>query len=80
MSVRTAPVTGSIATTDAVVGTPAKDRGRRVAKSSGPSREHKLLDRAAEAAIKNTCKFKPGTVDGKPETLTTFVEYDWKLN
>ena len=47
--------------------------------SSGPSREHKLLDRAAEAAIKNTCKFKPGTVDDKPEPLTTFVEYDWKL-
>ena len=52
----------------------------RSPRRSGPSREHKLLDRAAEAAIKNTCKFKPGTVDGKPETLTTFVEYDWKLN
>lgn len=50
-----------------------------IAKSSGPSREHKLLDRAAEAAIRDTCKFKPGTVDGKPEPLTTFVEYDWKL-
>ena len=45
----------------------------------GPSREHKLLDRAAEAAIRDTCKFKPGTVDGKPEPLTTFVEYVWKL-
>ena len=51
----------------------------KIAKSSGPSREHKLLDRAAEAAIRDTCKFKPGTVDGKPEPLTTFVEYDWKL-
>jgi protein TonB len=50
-----------------------------VVRSSGPSREHKLLDRAAEGAIKNTCKFKPGTVDGKPEPLTTFVEYAWKL-
>jgi len=50
-----------------------------ITKSSGPSREHKLLDRAAEAAIRDTCKFKPGTVDGKPEPLTTFVEYDWKL-
>jgi protein TonB len=62
------------------VGTDGRATATEIAKSSGPSREHKLLDRAAEAAIKNTCKFKPGTVDGKPETLTTFVEYDWKLN
>lgn len=62
------------------VGTDGRATATEIAKSSGPSREHKLLDRAAEGAIKNTCKFKPGTVDGKPETLTTFVEYDWKLN
>jgi protein TonB len=61
------------------VGIDGKATATEIAKSSGPSREHKLLDRAAEAAIKNTCKFKPGTVDGKPEPLTTFVEYDWKL-
>ena len=61
------------------VGVDGKATATEIAKSSGPSREHKLLDRAAEAAIKNTCKFKPGTVDGKPEPLTTFVEYDWKL-
>jgi protein TonB len=62
------------------VGTDGRATATEIAKSSGPSREHKLLDRAAESAIKTTCKFKPGTVDGKPETLTTFVEYDWKLN
>jgi outer membrane biosynthesis protein TonB len=39
-----------------------------------------LLDRAAESAIKNTCKFKPGTVDGRPQALTTTVVYVWKLN
>jgi len=61
------------------VGVDGKATATEIAKSSGPSREHKLLDRAAEAAIRDTCKFKPGTVDGKPEPLTTFVEYDWKL-
>jgi len=61
------------------VGTDGRATATEIAKSSGPSREHKLLDRAAEAAIKNTCKFKPGTVDGKPQTLTTQVDYVWKL-
>ncbi|MFI4932136.1 MAG: energy transducer TonB [Burkholderiales bacterium] len=61
------------------VGIDGRATATEIAKSSGPSREHKLLDRAAEAAIRDTCKFKPGTVDGKPEPLTTFVEYDWKL-
>jgi len=61
------------------VGVDGRATSTEIAKSSGPSREHKLLDRAAEAAIRDTCKFKPGTVDGKPEPLTTFVEYDWKL-
>jgi protein TonB len=61
------------------VGIDGKATATEIAKTSGPSREHKLLDRAAEAAIRDTCKFKPGTVDGKPEPLTTFVEYDWKL-
>ena len=61
------------------VGVDGRVTATEIAKSSGPSREHKLLDRAAETAIRETCKFKPGTVDGKPETLTTFVEYAWKL-
>ena len=61
------------------VGIDGRATATEIAKSSGPTREHKLLDRAAETAIRDTCKFKPGTVDGKPEPLTTFVEYDWKL-
>ena len=61
------------------VGVDGRATSTEIVRSSGPSREHKLLDRAAEAAIKNTCKFKPGTVDGKPEALTTFVDYVWKL-
>jgi len=52
----------------------------RVERSSGSTREHKLLDRAALEAIAGSCKFKPGTVDGKPEPLWTQVEYVWKLD
>jgi protein TonB len=61
------------------VGTDGRATATEIARSSGNSREHKLLDRAAETAIRSTCKFKPGTVDGKPESLTTFVEYAWRL-
>ncbi|MET3108580.1 protein TonB [Oxalobacteraceae bacterium GrIS 2.11] len=46
----------------------------RVEKSSG----YKGLDTAAKNAL-SICKFKPGTVDGKPQQLWTAVEYVWKL-
>jgi len=49
-----------------------------VERSSGPSREHKLLDRATMEAVK-ACKGRPGTVDGKAERLAGRVEYVWKL-
>ena len=62
-----------------MVGTDGRATATEIARSSGATREHKLLDRAAETAVKNTCKFKPGTVDGKPEPLTTYVEYAWRL-
>ena len=61
------------------VGTDGRASATEIEKSSGPTREHKLLDRAAETAIRNTCKFTPGTVDGKPEPLTVPVTYVWKL-
>src|SRR5262245_20304771 len=61
------------------VGIDGRATATEIAKSSGPSREHKRLDGGAEAAIRDTCKFKPGTVDGKPEPLTTSVSYVWKL-
>lgn len=61
------------------VGVNGRAISTEIARSSGPTREHRLLDRATESAIRDTCKFKPGTVDGKPEPLTTFVEYSWKL-
>jgi len=49
-----------------------------IEKSAGPSREHKMLDRLTLEAVK-ACKGKPGTLDGKPEKLTSRVTYVWKL-
>ena len=49
-----------------------------VEKSSGPTREHKQLDRATLEAVR-ACKGRPGMVDGKPERLSGRVEYVWKL-
>ena len=49
-----------------------------VEKSSGPTREHKMLDRLTLEAIK-ACKGKPGTLEGKPEKLTARVVYVWKI-
>ena len=50
-----------------------------VAQSSGPTREHKQLDRLALEAVK-ACKGTPGTLDGKPEKLTARVAYQWRLD
>jgi protein TonB len=50
-----------------------------VEKSAGPTREHKMLDRLTLEAVR-ACKVTPGTVDGKPETLTSRVTYVWRLN
>jgi protein TonB len=50
----------------------------RVERSSGPTREHKMLDRMTLDAVQ-ACKGTPGTVDGKPERLTGRIEYVWKL-
>lgn len=47
----------------------------KVDKSSG----HKSLDKAAIAAL-TTCKFKPGTKDGKVGDGVAKVEYTWKLD
>jgi protein TonB len=49
-----------------------------VEKSAGPSREHKMLDRLTLEAV-TACKGKPGSLDGKPEKLTSRVTYVWKL-
>ncbi len=46
----------------------------RVERSSG----YKRLDEAARKAL-SLCKFKPGTVEGKPEASWARIEYDWKI-
>jgi protein TonB len=46
----------------------------KVEKSSGS----KSLDKAALNAF-SQCKFKPGTKDGKPDTMWAKVEFVWKL-
>ena len=46
----------------------------KIDKSSGS----KSLDKAAVGAF-SPCKFKPGTRDGKPDTLWAKVEFVWKL-
>ncbi|OYV01771.1 MAG: energy transducer TonB [Burkholderiales bacterium PBB5] len=49
-----------------------------VERSAGPSREHRLLDRAAVDAL-SKCRFKAGTDEtGKPVGTTTIVEYVWR--
>jgi protein TonB len=50
-----------------------------VERSSGATREHKQLDRLALEAVK-ACKGTPGTLDGKPEKLTSRVSYVWRLD
>lgn len=47
----------------------------KVAQSSGFPR----LDEAARLAL-SKCRFKPGTVDGKPERVWLPYKYTWRLN
>lgn len=50
-----------------------------ILKSSGPTREHKMLDRIAVSKL-GECSFKPGTDEhGKPVGGSFDVEYVWKL-
>lgn len=51
----------------------------QVTRSSGPTRAHKLMDRALMATVRDSCHFTPGTVDGKPQALSRDVTYVWKL-
>lgn len=50
-----------------------------IIKSSGPSREHRLLDRTAVQSL-SECKFRAGRdANGQPITAATTVEYVWTL-
>jgi len=57
-----------------LIGLDGRVADSRIDKSSG----FKTLDIAAKNAL-SVCKFKPGTVDGKPQQLWTSVDYIWKL-
>jgi protein TonB len=46
----------------------------KVEKTSG----FRDLDKAAQAGL-SLCKFKPGTIDGKPQQSWTKIQYAWKL-
>jgi periplasmic protein TonB len=51
-----------------------------VEQPSGPTREHRLLDRTAVEAL-SKCRFKPGIDDtGKAVGGTTLVDYVWKVD
>ena len=46
----------------------------RVERSSG----HRRLDEAALSGL-SLCKFRPATLDGKPEKTWSRIEYEWKI-
>ncbi|MCA0241449.1 MAG: energy transducer TonB [Proteobacteria bacterium] len=61
------------------IGADGKLASADVIKSSGPSREHKMMDRVAVAKL-SECKFEAGRDEtGKPVGGVHEVEYVWKL-
>ena len=56
------------------IGVDGRVTDSKIVKSSG----FRDLDKAADVAIRR-CKFKPGTVDGKPEPGWTSMQYVWTL-
>ncbi len=57
-----------------LIGLDGRVADSKIQKTSGV----KELDIAAKNAL-SLCKFKPGTVDGKPQQSWTAVDYVWKL-
>jgi protein TonB len=58
-----------------LVGVDGRVIDSKIEKSSG----YPNLDKAARNAL-SLCKFKPATVDGKPEQGWAKLSYEWKLN
>lgn len=52
--------------------------GQAIQSGVESSSGHRRLDQAALEAL-GRCKFKPGTVDGKPEQSWAKIKYVWKL-
>jgi len=65
--------TGTV-TLSFLIGSDGRVADSKIVKSSG----FRDLDRAAENGIKR-CRFKPATVDGKPEQTWQSMQYVWKL-
>ena len=62
------------------VGADGKLINAEIVKSSGPSREHRALDRAALNGL-SACSFKPAIDEtGKPVQGVMQVEYVWRLD
>jgi protein TonB len=57
-----------------LIGADGAVKDAKVVKSSG----HDVLDVAARDAL-SLCRFKPATVDGKPQEAWQPVQYVWKL-
>lgn len=57
-----------------LIGADGRVADSKIERTSG----FKALDNAAKNAL-SVCRFKPGTVDGKPQQLWTAVDYVWKL-
>jgi protein TonB len=61
------------------VGADGKVESSQIVRTAGPSREHKMLDRVAQAKL-SECTFRPGTDEnGKAVGGTTQVEFVWKI-
>jgi protein TonB len=62
-----------------VIGADGKLQSSEITKSSGPSREHKALDRQALQQL-SQCTFRAGSDEnGRPVGASVEVEYVWKL-
>ncbi|MCL4696306.1 MAG: energy transducer TonB, partial [Burkholderiaceae bacterium] len=61
------------------IGPDGKVESSQIVKSAGGSREHKMLDRVAQAKL-SECTFRPGMDEtGKAVGGTTQVTFVWKI-
>jgi protein TonB len=63
-----------VSTISFLIGVDGRVVNSQITKSSG----FRDLDRAAQTAL-SKCRFKPATVDGKPEQASVSVQYVWNL-
>lgn len=72
--------TEGVTEVELTMSTAGKITAANVIKSAGFSREHRLLDRVlVDQLLSGACSGTPGMLNGKPQPLTTRVQYVWKL-